>query len=215
MQYFYRLCAVDGAGNMSTGATADARPAPEHVSPMGTVVIQGGAAYTKSTLVTLTIAASDASGVTTMCLSNTAATCTNFVPYTTSKTWTLGTVPTVYVWFRDAWSNVSAAPATDSIIVDKLVPTMGTFTAQPSTGKVALAWSAATDAGSGVSSYKLVWAKAVTAPGCTADGSVAYAGTLMSYTHNGLTSGKYSYRLCAIDRAGNMTTGLTRTVTVP
>jgi hypothetical protein len=214
MQYFYRLCAVDGAGNMSAGVTTNARPAPERDSPMGTVVIQGGATYTKSPSVTLTIAGSDASGVTTMCLSNTTAPCTTFVPYTTSKTWTLGTVPTVYVWFRDAWGNVSATPASDSIIVDKTVPTMGSFTAEPSAGRVAITWSAATDAGSGVSSYKLVWAKAVTAPGC-ADGSVAYAGTLMSYTHNGLTSGKYSYRLCAIDGAGNITTGLTRTVSVP
>lgn len=215
MQYFYRLCAVDGAGNLNAGVTASARPAPERVSPVGTVVIQGGAVYTKSTAVTLTMAATDASGVTTMCLSNTASACTNFIAYTTSRTWTLSPVGTVYVWFRDAWGNVSVTPASDRILVDKTPPTMGTFVATPSTGRVAMTWSPATDAGSGTSAYKLVWAKSITAPGCAADGNLLYSGTLTSYTHNGLTSGKHSYRLCAIDVAGNMSTGLTRTVSVP
>jgi hypothetical protein len=92
---------------------------------------------------------------------------------------------------------------------------IGSFTATPGTGRVAMAWSAATDAGSGTSAYKLVWAKAVTAPSCTADGSVLYAGALTSYTHDGLAKGTYSYRLCSIDVAGNLSTGLTRTVSVP
>jgi len=214
MQYFYRLCAVDGAGNFSAGVIANARPAPERDSPMGTVVIQGGAAYTKATAVTLAIAASDASGVTTMCISNTTA-CTSFVAYTATKTWTLSTAGIVYVWFRDAWGNTSSTPASDSILVDKTAPTLGQYIATPSAGKVVMTWSAATDAGSGMASYKVVGAKSVTAPSCTAEASTLYAGTLTSYMHNGLTSGKWSYRLCAIDVAGNMSTGLTRTVTVP
>jgi hypothetical protein len=215
VQYFYRLCAVDGVGNLNLGVTASARPAPEHTAPLGTVVIQGGAAYSKLTVVTLTLAATDASGVTTMCLSNTAGACTSFVPYTTTKTWTLSASGTVYVWFRDAWGNASVTPVSDSIIVDNTAPAIATFTATPSTGRVVMTWSAATDAGSGMGTYKLVWAKAVTAPSCTTDASTAYAGVLTSYTHSGLTSGKYSYRLCAIDRAGNMSTGLTRTLSVP
>jgi hypothetical protein len=215
VQYFYKLCALDGAGNLNAGVVASARPAPEHVAPSGTVVIQGGAAYTRYTAVTLTLAAADASGVTSMCLSNTASACTSFVAYTTTKTWTLNADGVVYVWFRDAWGNVSATPATDRIVVDGTAPTMGAFTATPSTGKVAVTWSPATDAGSGVSAYRLVGAKDVTAPSCTADANLLYAGKLTGYTQSGLTSGKYSYRLCAIDVAGNMSTGLTRTVSVP
>lgn len=214
MQYFYRLCAVDGAGNLSAGVTGSARPAPERDSPTGAVVIQGGAEYTKSTAVTLTIAATDASGVTTMCLSNTTA-CTTFVAYTASKTWTLSATGKVYVWFRDAWGNTSAAPASDSIVVDKTAPAVATFTASPSAGRVAMTWSAAVDAGSGTGSYKLVGAKSVTAPGCASDANTLYSGMLTSFTHVSAASGKWSYRLCAIDLAGNMSTGITRTVTVP
>jgi subtilisin family serine protease len=214
VQYFYRLCAIDGAGNLNTGVVANARPAPERNAPVGTVVIQAGAVYTRSTAVTLTLAATDASGVTTMCLSNTSTACTTFVAYTTTKTWTLSAAGTVYVWFRDAWGNVSVTPATDSIVVDGTAPTMGTFTVTPSIGRVVMTWSAARDAGSGMSAYKLVWAKAVTAPSCTAVANTLYSGTLAGYTHSGLTSGKYSYRLCAVDVAGNMSTGVTRTVSV-
>jgi Subtilase family len=213
LQYSYRVCAIDAASNLSTGATASARPAPELEPPTGTVVISSGAQFAKSTSVTLTLSATDASGVTSMCISNTTK-CTSWVAYTTTKTWTLSTNSTVYVWFRDAWGNVSTSPATDTIVVDKTVPTMGSFfQALAGAGRVELAWSAATDAASGVGSYKLVWAKSTTAPSCTT-GMTAYSGSATAYTHSNLTAGKYSYRLCALDTAGNMSTGLTRTVTV-
>jgi hypothetical protein len=180
LQYSYRVCAIDAAGNMSTGATASARPAPELEAPTGTVVISGGAQYAKSTSVTLALSATDASGVTSMCISNTTK-CTSWVAYTTTKTWTLSTNGTVYVWFRDAWGNVSTMPATDTIVVDKTVPTMGSFfQALAGQGRVDLAWSAATDAASGVSAYKLVWAKSTTAPSC-AKGMTAYSGSDTAY----------------------------------
>jgi len=213
VQYSYRVCAIDVATNMSTGGAVSARPAPERDGPVGTVSIASGAEYAKSTSVTLTLSATDASGVTSMCVSNT-TTCTSWAAYTRTKTWTLGTTGIVYAWFRDAWGNVSASPAMDSIVVDKTAPTMGTFQAVPGVKSVSMSWSAATDAASGVASYKLVWAKSTTAPSC-ATGTVAYAGGLTTYTHTGLLSGsKYSYRLCALDGAGNISTGLTRTVTV-
>jgi subtilisin family serine protease len=211
--YFYRLCAIDVAGNQSAGVTVSARPAPEQEAPVGSVVIQGGAAWSKSSGVTLALHATDASGVATMCLSNTATSCTTFVPYVTTKTWTLGPSNIVFVWFRDSWGNTSAA-VSDSINVDKTAPTMGSLTATPRSGRVDLSWSAAADAQSGVNAYKLVWAMATTAPACTAT-TVAYAGTGLSATHTGLSKAKYSYRLCATDRAGNISTGVTRTVTVP
>jgi hypothetical protein len=121
----------------------------------------------------------------------------------------------VYVWFRDAWGNVTTSPATDTNVVDKTAPTMGSlFQAVPGPGRVELTWSAATDAASGVSSYKLVYAKSTTAPSC-ASGMTAYSGSATSYTHSNLTAGKYSSRMCALDSVGNISTGLTRTVTVP
>src|SRR4029077_9371009 len=118
VQYSYRVCAIDAATNQSTGATLSARPAPEREGPVGTVLISSGAEYAKSTAVTLTLSATDASVVTSMCVSNT-TTCTSWVAYARTKTWTLGTTGIVYAWFRDSWGNVSATPATDSIVIDK------------------------------------------------------------------------------------------------
>jgi hypothetical protein len=213
VQYAYRVCAIDAAGNTSTGAAASAKPAPEREGPVGTVLIASGADYAKSTSVTLTLSATDASGVTSMCISNTSR-CTSWVAYARTKTWTLSTTGVVYAWFRDAWGNASASPATDSIVIDKTAPTMGTFEAVAGVKNVALSWGQAIDAQSGVASYKLVWAKSTTAPSCAA-GTVGYSGSLTTWTHTGLVSGsKYSYRLCALDAAGNISTGLTRTVTV-
>src|SRR5205085_6911179 len=96
MLYYYRLCAIDNAGNMNTGVTASAKPAPESDAPVGTVIIQGGAQYSKTSAVSLAISATDASGVTTMCVSNTPS-CSTYVAYTTTRTWTLATNNTVYV----------------------------------------------------------------------------------------------------------------------
>jgi hypothetical protein len=215
LQYNYRLCALDTAGNLGTGATATARPAPERIAPTGSVVIAAGARYTKTPSVTLALSAADDSSVASMCISNTTSRCTSFVAFAATKSWSLSSTGTVYVWFRDVWGNQSTSAASDSILLDKSAPSMGSFTATPSRGSVALAWAAASDAaGSGVLAYKLVWAKSTTAPSCTA-GSTAYNGPLLAFAHTGLTAGKYSYRLCASDVVGNVSSGLTRTVTVP
>lgn len=125
--YHYRLCAVDSAGNVSTGVTAKARAIPEITKPTGTVLINSGATSTNKTAVTLEIYATDASRITGYCISNSSS----------CKTWT--TIPgvdplsipvkgwtlvggasgerTVTVWFRDAWGNVSE-PVVDGIRFD-------------------------------------------------------------------------------------------------
>ena len=213
-QYTYRLCAYDAAGNLGTGVLVSARPAPEFNPPSGTVVIQGDAVYTKTPSVTLTLSASDDTAVASVCMSNTATKCTSFVPYATTKTWNLSNTGTVYVWFRDSWGNTSTSPVSDSILIDKNAPTMGKLTATPSQGRVELSWTSATETGSGLTAYKLVWAKANSAPACSG-GTTAYTGLSTAYSHTGLSAGKYSYRLCASDLAGNTSAGVTKSVTVP
>jgi len=105
--------------------------------PAGTVSINTGAAYTKSPTVTLTLSATDNSGVVSqMQFSDDNITYTPAEPYATTKPWTLpsGDGPkTVYVKFSDPsnnWSN----PASDSITLDTTVPS-GTITS-PSDGAV-------------------------------------------------------------------------------
>ncbi|HAM51056.1 MAG TPA: hypothetical protein DCP92_10345, partial [Nitrospiraceae bacterium] len=98
--------------------------------PSGTIIINGGAAASKGTTVTLTLTADSASQ---MCVSNTTS-CTAWRALAATTSWTLtpgdGT-KTVYVWFRDVWGNTTATPYSASIILDTTAPTNGTVTATP------------------------------------------------------------------------------------
>lgn len=215
--YAYRVCAIDRAGNVSGGKVVSARPAPEADPPIGSVSIDDGAAYTRLGNVTLALSASDASDVAQMCLSSTSS-CSAWVAFATSTSYTLASgqgTRSVYVWFRDEWGNTMPAPVSDSIVLDSVAPTMRTFAATASAGSVALSWTAASDAISGVDSYTLVWARSSTAPASCATGTRAYTGGELSYVHEGLGAGTYSYRLCATDRSGNVAAGIARSVVVP
>ncbi|MFT3842147.1 MAG: S8 family serine peptidase [Myxococcaceae bacterium] len=209
--YGYRLCATDGAGNTSVGVTATARPVPEQAPPVGSVTIDSGDSYTRATAATLTLSATDASGVAQMCVSNSAS-CTAWETYATSKSWTLtagssGT-RTVFVSFRDVWGNTSTA-VSDTIVYDVTVPTAGTLTGTGGNAQVSLSWSGVTDPVSGVASYTVVFGTASAPASCSA-GTVAYSGTATSFVHTGLSNGNtYYYRLCATDRAGNTSAGVT------
>ena len=207
--YAYRVCAIDGAGNVSTGTTTTAIPRPETDAPVGTITLAGGADWTTSRSVVATLSATDASTVTAVCLSE-STTCTSWVSYATSKSFSLSTTAgthTVRAWFRDAYGNVSAA-TTDTIQLDTTAPNSGTLSASGSDGTVTLSWSGASDATSGVASYKLVGTSTSTPTNCTT-GTTLTTGADTSYVHTGLTNGvTWNYRLCATDVAGNVSTGV-------
>ena len=208
----YRVCAIDGAGNVATGAVGTGAPRVEITPPTGTLTINGGAAFTKTTAVTLAITAQDPSGVAAMCLTTT-TTCTTFEPVVASKAFTLpvtsGAV-SVRLFLRDNLGNTSTtAAATATITIDTTAPTGGTLSAQAATGQVALSWTAATDAGSGVASYRLVFATTAAPTSCTT-GTIIYEGTALTFTHSGLVNQTtYGYRVCASDRVGNVAAGVT------
>jgi hypothetical protein len=210
--YGYRLCALDGAGNVSTGKTALARVAPEFVGPTGTLRINDAAASTNAKTVNLTISGEDDSQVSAMCVS-TSSKCSAWVDFAESTSFTLtkanATVP-VFLWLRDEWGNVSSTPASASILVDTKAPSMGAFSATPSTTSVRLTWTAATDAGVGLGGYKLVFAQGTTAPTTCEVGQVLAQGSDLSFEHTGLTpKTAYAYRLCAKDALGNWAAGKT------
>jgi hypothetical protein len=212
IKYGYRVCAIDKAGKISKGATASAKPIPETNPPTGTITIKGGAEATKSTAVTLTLAATDDSpGAIRMCVSNT-ETCTTWTALATTKRWELtagNEMKTVNVWFRDVWGNENDTPYTDTILLDTIRPTNGTVIATPGDTQVTLDWMDFMDTGSGIESYKVVFTKG-SAPTSCAEGKQIYNGPETTYTHTGLTNGAvYYYRVCAIDKAGNKSTGKT------
>ncbi|MCE9571950.1 MAG: S8 family serine peptidase [Deltaproteobacteria bacterium] len=213
--YAYRVCAIDGAGNVSAGAvSAVVTPRPESNPPVGTIAINGGALFSASLTVQLALAATDATSVATMCIAE-ATTCTAYVPYVPTKALTLAAgegTHTVRVWYRDPWGNTST-PVTATIKVDTVAPTTGALAAAAAAGAINLTWPVATDATSGVASYRLVGASGTTAPATCAAGTLLYSGTDLAYAH--ATTGTWSYRVCAVDNAGNVSAGKIATATTP
>ena len=213
-KYAFRVCAVDTAGNVSTGATASAAPRPETNPPVGTIRINGGASLTRTRQVSVALAATDDTRVAQMCLAD-ATTCTAFVAYAQAASFTFAAdgVRTLRVWYRDAWGNTSA-PAAASILVDSTAPTGGVLAATAGSARLTLSWTAASDIGSGLAGYKLVATPGTLAPatGCTT-GTTLFTGGATSFVHSVAARSTWSYRLCAVDNAGNISAGSTKTAT--
>ena len=115
-------------------------------------------------------------------------------------------------------SSSGGGPTTNTAIsrtVDATPPTNGTLTVTPGNLKNTLDWSGITDAGSGLAptgTYTIRWATGATPPAnCTAGTLLGtYDSGTLTANHLGLTNGTtYSYRICAIDLAGNQNTGAT------
>ncbi len=114
----------DAAGNVSSSVTDDV--GLDRGAPSGTVVVDGGAAWTATTSVALTLSASDATSlVADMRFSNDGATWSAWTAYSSAAAWTLASgdgSKTVHAQFRDAAGNVSSS-ATDAVGLDGTAPT--------------------------------------------------------------------------------------------
>jgi hypothetical protein len=215
--YGYRVCAIDRVGNVGVGVTALVQPRAEFNAPTGSVVINDGAAFTGSIAVTVAITATDASGIAFMCLSNTTAACTAFVPFSATTSFSLTNasgVRTVYVTLKDTLGNVTTAPLTDTITLDVTAPIFTSISVVAQPGGLSFAWAAA-DAGMGVAGYRLVIKPGTVAPAvkCT-DGTPLVDGLVTSFVDPPRPTGSYTYRLCARDAAGNVSDGQVIAVSV-
>ena len=204
-----------------------ATPAPyaDTAAPTGTITINSGASpnITNSTLVTLNISATDYTGVSHMCVSD-STTCTTWETVTTSttfattKTWTLpagdGT-KTVYIWFKDVLGNANTTPYSGTIILDTTAPVDGTLTATAVSGTIRLDWSGFSDNGSGMKDFILVYNIGGSAPASCSEGTAvtnftytSSGGVYIFIQSTGLISGTTTYyRLCATDWTGNTSAG--------
>ncbi len=144
----------DAVGNVSSSATDSI--VLDLTAPSGSVVVNGDAAWTSTTSVTLSTSASDAlSGVTDMRFSNDGVSWGAWIPYAAAAGWTLPSGDgsrTVHAQFRDGAGNVSS-PGTDSIGRDGTAPS-GSITlaggAAYATGTLVDVELSASDALSGV-----------------------------------------------------------------
>ena len=206
----YRVCAIDVAGNVSAGTVGAAIPAPETTPPSpGSIRVAADAEWTRTRAVPVTLSATDPSGVAQVCLS-TSTTCTAWVPYASSVTFTLATTAgtqTVRAWFRDSYGNTTVTPISDTIGYDAVAPSSPAVTAVPRSGAVDLSFAVATDSGSGVMGYLLAWSTGTTSPACSVDGARSYVLTDPRVATLSSTV-PIAYRVCARDRAGNVSAGL-------
>ncbi|MBI5143406.1 MAG: hypothetical protein HZA20_14635, partial [Nitrospirae bacterium] len=114
-------------------------------------------------------------------------------------------------------SNLSDSGA---IVIDTTAPSQGSLAATIGMSQTNLSWSGFADEtdGSGLGRYKLVMSSTGYPPSsCNGGTPLTLSGDLaLSYIHAGLSSGAtYYYRLCAEDKAGNVSAGLTASTTMP
>ena len=226
--YFYRVCVSDMTGNASSGATASATTTAGGTGNGGPnatgIKINNDATYTNTLAATANLGMVDPAGVVAYWLSSNST-----APTASSTGWTTVTqttsysanVPfelppyngtnTVYVWFKNASGVVSQAYS-DTIIVDQLLPVNGTASATGSLGKITVSWSGFSDPNTGLATtntYTLVTATGA-APASCSTGTTLYTGTLTTFDHVGVVAGVVNYyRVCAADKAGNVSTGAT------
>ncbi len=179
------------------------------------ISIQGGASYTGTTGVTLTLSAT---GATDMYITNTSGCGSggSWETYGVSKPWTLGQTngtATVYVKYRDTVQNETTCQS-DTIVHDSTPPTFaGPVTANLYHGSSLTSptanWSAATDGGSGMSHYEFAIG---TTPGASDVFSFSDIGNILSYQATGLSlvDGTYYLSVRAIDLAGNTSSSVSR-----
>jgi subtilisin family serine protease len=186
-------------------------------APVGQVIINGGAKFTKSTKVTVDVTVTSGANAATVCMATTTK-CTAWKNYAPSLPFTFPTgdgVKTLNVWWKSVNGMASLQPASATITLDTAAPTNGTLVGKLVGSSAALVWAGATDKGSGVASYKLVSATG-SAPKNCASGTVLYTGTEQAYLTGELPKGLTTYfRLCTVDNLGTMNAGVQVAVKVP
>ena len=205
----------DAAGNVLTLSAAVVlnTGATDNIPPSGSVIINSGDSYTKTTTVTLALSAADASGVAQMQFSNDNAAWSTPESYAVSKIWTMTSgdgLRTVYVKFKDnsAGGNWSSNAESDTINLDTTAPVAGTIalTARYTTTTAVTVLLQSSDTGSGVASMRFAnnggaWSTPET-----------YA-TSKSWNLGGAPDGTKTVTVGISDAVGNWCANLTKTIT--
>jgi type II secretory pathway pseudopilin PulG len=202
---------VDNGGGSSTNSSLNCsittvNPFVGNGGPDGTVVIAGGATYTNTTIVTLTIAKTGGGNPTQMQLSNDGTTWNPKVAFNTSASWTLLTgdgTKTVYVRLFDSSGRYGTA-TNDTIVLDTTPPgaptnfVIASSSTSGSNKTLTFTWSAPSGVAD-LGGYR-VWGRLITSTGAfslVCDTS----STTCSHTHK--KTDTYEYYVQAYDLATN------------
>src|SRR3989339_243501 len=216
--YYYKIKAYQDTKYNNDSDIVSVTPtgsADDLTKPSGSISINSGASYAKTTAVTLGLSASDSVGVTGYYLSTSSTTpsasasgwiaITSTTSYRANVSYSLSTgdgSKTIYVWYKDAAGNVSST-ASDSITLDTTAPTLSitsptsssTYTSTSAT--ISLGGNAS-DSGSGISA--VTWNNDKGGSG-TASGTTGWTVSNIS-----LSSGDNKITVTAKDGAGNTST---------
>lgn len=219
--WYFHLITKDNAGNWTSAAHAG----PFYIdttAPVGTISINSGHTYTKSSTVTLTLFASDAggSGSYQMRISNDGVFDTEpWEAYGTTKlNWVLPAsdidgAKTVFAQYKDTAGNISTGIISYGITLDTAAPVDPNISSPSHSvsvwstdNTVDINWSGATDAISGVSGVSYEWSQSsATVPDSTQDA----AGATGSTTSRALVNGNsWYFHLRTRDNAGNWTSAI-------
>jgi hypothetical protein len=205
--YTFTVRASNDSGSSSPSSSSNEVTPFALDLPIGTISIAGGASYSASPSVTLSVPATDAgSGVALVALSNDGASWTTRT-YAPTQAWTLpATNGTRSVWakWQDGAGNWSD-PVSDGIVLDTTVPTAIAPSWSIASGSALVAgkatlrlkWSGS-DATSGIGLFELAQSTDGGAYAPSASQAPVTIDRLASLGHT------YRFRVRAIDRAGNI-----------
>lgn len=173
----------------------------DNIPPTGSISINSGAVYAASRTLTLTLSASDASGVSQMSFSNDNVSYSTAETYTSNKTWGLSIgdgLKTVYVKYKDSVGNWNSTPFSDTITMDLTYPSISSVqTSDVRTTRATVGWKTNEPAASQIEYGKTTLYGSKT----TADNTLE---TNHSQTISGLLANTtYHFMIVSKDQAGN------------
>ncbi|NQW45709.1 MAG: hypothetical protein HQ462_09945, partial [Deltaproteobacteria bacterium] len=193
--------------NNETGCFSDTITHDNTAPSGGTVSINGGATYTSSTSVTLTLSSTEAAE---MYVSNTSGCGSggSWEDYNASKSWTLGqanATATVYVKFRDTATNETSC-YNDTIVHDNTAPTGTSISINGGETTTASTSVTLTLGATGASQMYIT-----NTSGCAGGGTLESYATGKAWTL-GQTNGTATVYVKYIDAAGNESTCVSDTI---
>lgn len=210
--YFYALCARDKAGNLSEASLLQATTTAlnDEITESGSISINQGDEYTRSRSVILSIDAP--SGASSMCISRQAEFCENWESLQSEKAYLLENIQgeqSVYVRFKNDLGRISSEASMDRIIFDSIAPKISRISKKTGRKAIKFFWKDAIEQGSGIAGYKLVYriGRKLPAKACSDSTSATILGANEAIARGLSSQTLYSFRLCAVDKAGNITPG--------